>query len=524
MNDFIKLISEIKENECIPESVKKAISYSISFSQAAINPVELFSKIKITAEDKYILSLFLIDEAFGGDTARYWNFIKDCNIINPDFESSRRIYSITKSLIKGTILHKKIKSSYISEVLIYIQKHLNSTIKNKPLVRQFNLSNKKHLSITIVASILSPHRTGAHLGVVYNIIKGLISSHQKDVIVNLALTGEGTVKTSFGNISFLDNKKITSHKIKWKNEGGNGELYIGCSELYDNKFDSFIDFAERVETDVMLFLGDIFESKLFRRLTYDYFPVAYTYGTSTNDPKGFVDSIISRGSVSFLERVQADYKARCLVDVVPAFMQTPLPFKEYVGQPLDDDFFWIFTPLQSNRLEVSFSNLSNTERNFILKTIIQNNIAWAFAGEVNRDNLFNIWPELKELENLKRLRFLGYIDSLRGLKDQVKITFMPPNVAGGAGGVQALITEGVPAIIPIISDATSTVPESGVYSTVEECVLKLELSINSMDFYATLKSDIENKKKNNSFESVGDAWFLSLLKASSFGKSRLMRV
>jgi len=153
--------------------------------------------------------------------------------------------------------------------------------------------------VLLLASILSPNPLGSHYNLSLTILKTL--SHygtQSDSFeLGMELSGESTLSLAGDDIRVLDKSRIGLHLQKWKSLGfAEKNLYIGC-EAGINTYEitkSFFNWVQSFSPDLILCIGNVFESRLFRRILYRHYPIAYFPMAVLDDSKGDIDGLICK--------------------------------------------------------------------------------------------------------------------------------------------------------------------------------------------------------------------------------------
>lgn len=384
--------------------------------------------------------------------------------------------------------------------------------------------NRGRLRVVFVAAVLPAIETSTHLNTVYHVLHTLKDSgHAVDFY--LALSGEDSVNTPWGPMGVFSEAQASFHKDRWAELGADPARYFnGCvaASVDTNVTRDFLSWITSVDPDLVVFVGDLFESQIYRRYIYWRYPTAYLPMSVTNDPNGQADGVFSH-SDRHCRRMESKYGSSAVGRVrfpVRVFQDdSPYLGKSYRRSP-DDVIF--ATPLHNNRIEKVIASWSQEDFDAIIEVFSKSErFVWVLVGKCDFAKVLARWPRMVPIAKSGRLVQADFISQLRGFFRTIDGVFVMPKMTGGNQGVCAAMHEGLPAVGSSECDSAGIIPADLTYSTPQECSRILLNLAHDDEFRSQKAREARRVALELTPESVGAEWVEVLYRFSEQGKQRL---
>lgn len=442
--------------------------------------------------------------------------------VHEDIEALREIYTLCDMSSEY-----KAYTHYMSTIKTIALGKIHNLVEvnnKKHLVRRISSSNTDSFKVLIIASFLHPDKSSTHFNVLNNLAS--ILNNEDNVDVSLALSGEQSIYTPLGWIRAHSLKKEKNIIESWlKITGDLNKIFIGAAQSKGKdvgKLQKVCEFISKINPNIIVFVGNIYESKIVRRLTYHRYPIAYVAMASQDDPNSHFDGVVSRNGF-FSEKMIMQYGHDKSINVVPPFFKPYLVDSEFKDELKNtSDQFILATPLQQFRIEQCFLKMDQSDINFLTSMFHKhNNIKWILVGHSNFEKVLDRWPEIKKLNKENRILHLDYINEFVGFIRKIDVIFVMPKMTGGNQSVCTAMFEGVPAIVSNYCDSYGVVPQSSVYSTTKDATDLISKMITDINFRKKVISDCTQAIQDASPSNVASKWVNALKHISAFGSVRL---
>lgn len=470
-------------------------------------------------------------------TLKLSEFTKD------NFSELIDIHSITDLVNRGAFQKNNFQLTFETTKIVnkYSEKILQSIITN---IYRKNFI-KKEISLKKIVFILSRPffdniKSNSHF-IVLDIYSKLINNYNKinpknQIEKNVLITSERSFNLTHSDL-FIPKKSDLEINLNLFIENG---IIENKSNFYFNsdrkKFNSLSYSNQQLsilKPDLLVFLGGTFDSKIFRYITFNKYPISFLPTTSSLDNAyGKPDYYFDTTKAATINH--KDEFIKWGIDKNKIFY-FPKPF--FIDKQLlsTKKFNWnnyklsqpkgkfVLTPLTGNRINKWLAEMSEDEINAYLDLFFDiNDLIWIFVGQsfqslkklaINKNKRI-----LKLIKN-KRIIIIDFTTELNELIREIDIIYFPSN--GGATTIANSIFYEKPCIIPIESDANTLVSSYSLYNNLIEAFSKIKEILNNNDIRNKIIIDSKDSLNTRSdIDSISRNFIHQLEKAIKFYKER----
>jgi len=390
--------------------------------------------------------------------------------------------------------------------------------------RNSDLENNEDFRVCIIASILSPNPLSAHFNLSYTLLK-IFNEYKKkygSLEFGFALSGESSLNVFGREIRVLDKHRENLHLVKWAELSKESESFFNGAVKGGSESLAFFGWLNKFNPDLVLFIGDGFESKFYRRQVYHNFPTAYFPMNVGNNPKGFVDGVISKKD-KFTETMRNIGSGGIVKEVTPVFdlYLEKKGNERFCKRNLGDVVF--VTPLHGGRIEHIFLNsITLSDIDEISKTFIQNkNFVWLLIGQDSLNNIIERWPVLKAFQNTGQLQTVGFLNNFIDFIQDCDCAFVMPYMKGGNQGVSSAMSQGLAVISSDSCDTSGIAPNENSYQSTQQAFQLVEKMCIDKAFLLNAKINAKESINRIKPSNVAQEWVSALKDISMHGKNRL---
>lgn len=307
--------------------------------------------------------------------------------------------------------------------------------------------------------------------------------------VSFLITGEASFETPWGDLLTLSNHNLTINKKIWLNANYCEDNFYPKENINCFYKSDAINIAKNVlsdiNPDVTIFIGGVYESKVFRRSVSVNYPVVLL-PTTTNvenhlgKPDNYFDIIWVRN--------QAHHEALRVKNVAEEKLYrmdlsvTALPEAEIYEWPFSKELLnkkLVCSVLGHGRLSKSVAQMSKAYKKLFVEFLKNNNVVWFFVGESEKQARINFKND-KDIISLlgDKIICIQHVNNLRGFYAYMNLLFVFP-VTGGGGAVSRALNEELPTVCYIKNDSVVKVPPDNTYSFFEDGIVLIDKILNS---------------------------------------------
>lgn len=420
------------------------------------------------------IELFFI-KYFSGDVDKenFTDLINEQFELN-NFEFFRQLYYFIFLLNRKLIPIPSISERLDVPFESYIEKIIDDMIQRRVINRFKSFDNcvkPTAPKVLVISSIFSPNPLGAHYNLTMSIIKTISLYHgdDKGIEVGLALSGESSFKIFDSEIRSLDISRQNMHLKKWLESGyEKNNLFIGCGAGFDQDHltRNFFCWVDAFGPDLILCVGDAFESKFYRKVLYERYPIAFFPMAVGNDPKGFVDGVLCKKDIFYetMSEKKYDCVLKPLTPIFDVYLPPAVNDLYNFRRRLNDVVF--VTPLHGDRVSKIFQDLiSDSEiESFYRLFEFNENFCWVLVGQSSMELIFDRAPKLKRYFDDGRITCLSFVENLRSVFAAADCVFVIPKMTGGNQGICTAMADGLAVVSSNYSDSAGIAPKELTYN------------------------------------------------------------
>lgn len=374
-------------------------------------------------------------------------------------------------------------------------------------VTPMDYDKNEKLNVVFVIGKPFPRVENTHAFFFYNHAR-----HFKNENLHFMITGELSVSSPWGDLFPLTERYLKINKsILNRLSVSTDSLYPRCSLPVHNKevlFKKSIATLDEIKPHVLIFIGGVYESKVFRKYCFDKYPIL-VLPTTTNvesylgKPDDYFDLIWARTNLheKKLSNLICSSRIKRLKTAWRQGVYKNMAF-ELDGNINLSGKRVICSVLGAGRLSKTISALSSKDVEALTSFITKNDdIVWIFVGEsikVTQTNLKK-HSKLTDLILAGRIVSIDHVDNLNGFLELCDCFFAFPHTGGG-GAVSLAVDLGIPSAVSELSDSASNVPDSYVYEDLSGGLNILNAFLKNSEVVSQYKEDVFIMKNERTIE------------------------